>query len=97
MPEDQEPRQGTRRELVDATLVGVGAALLVGILWLVSRGAPSATRDPFMTQPVLVPTPTPTPQPVASPIATPRSQEQRRDRRRSRRAGTPEAGGAASP
>jgi hypothetical protein len=95
--DDQEPRYSARRELVSATLVAGGAAFVLGILWLVSQGAPSATRDPFMTQPRLVPTPTPTPQPAASPIATPRSRERRRARRRPRRSGTPEAGEAASP
>ena len=44
---------------------------MLGILWLVSRAAPSATRDPVMTPPEIVPTPTPTPE--ATPAATPAS------------------------
>src|SRR5215217_199820 len=102
MSDRQESRNSTRREFVQATLVAVGAALVLGILWLVSRAAPSATRDPLMTPPEIVPTPTPTPAPtqVATPVRTPEATL--RSRRRSRRPRrlrplTPVTGGAASP
>jgi hypothetical protein len=63
-----DPRESTRREFLGASVVAIGSALLVGILWLVARRAPSATRDPHMTPQELVPTPLPTPLPP--PVAT---------------------------
>jgi hypothetical protein len=36
----------TRRNLIGAALTALGSALIVVILWLISRGAPSAGRDP---------------------------------------------------
>jgi len=80
----QEPSTSTRREVVRAALVAASAALLLGALWLVSRGAPSATRDPGMTPPALVPTPSPqvVATPAATPAATPTSRARRTRRRR---------------
>ena len=98
MSDPQESSNSTRREVIGATLVAGAAALVVGILWLVSRGAPSATRDPGMTLPALVPTPTPIPTPTAvAPVATPTLRARKRARRLRRRLGTPEAGEAVSP
>jgi hypothetical protein len=102
----QEPSNSTRRELIGATLVAGAAALVVGILWLVSRGAPSATRDPGMALPALVPTPTPKPtlKPTPKPtptsvatVATPTLRARKRARRLQRQQGTAEAGAAVSP
>jgi len=59
----------TRRGFLGAMLVSLGAALLIGLLWIVSRNAPSAGRDPAFTAPVLAPTRTPTP--AVSPAPTP--------------------------
>lgn len=43
----------TRRGFVGALLTALGSALLLLLLWLVSRGAPSAGRDPEFTPPAL--------------------------------------------
>ena len=98
MSDPQESSNSTRREVIGATLVAGVAALVVGILWLVSRGAPSATRDPGMTPQELVPTPTPkpTPTPVAT-IATPTARARKRARRLQLQQGTPQAGATVSP
>jgi hypothetical protein len=45
-----------RRGLLGAVAAGLGAALLVAVLWVAARDAPSAGRDPNLTQPMLVPT-----------------------------------------
>jgi hypothetical protein len=45
-----------RRGLLGAIVAGLGAALLVAVLWLAARDAPSAGRDPNLTQPMSVPT-----------------------------------------
>ncbi|MBW3631520.1 MAG: hypothetical protein KY456_00690 [Chloroflexi bacterium] len=65
-----DPRESTRREFLGAAVVAIGSALLVGILWLIARRAPSATRDPEMTPPALVPTRPPPPVSIPSPTAT---------------------------
>lgn len=98
MSDPQESSNSTRREVIGATLVAGVAALVVGILWLVSRGAPSATRDPGMTPPELVPTPTPTPMPTpTATVATLTPGARKRARRLRRQQGTPEAGAVGSP
>lgn len=43
----------TRRGFLAALAVAVGSALLIGLLWLLSRGAPSAGRDPEWTPPAM--------------------------------------------
>lgn len=45
--------------------VSLAAMLLIGLLWLLARGAPSAGRDPNLALPALVPTA------VATATATP--------------------------
>ena len=57
------PTQTTRmwRGFTGAVIVGIVSLLLVGVLWGISRSAPSAGRDPNMTPLVLVPTRTPEP------------------------------------
>ncbi len=39
----------TRREFIGALATAVLSALLIGLLWLFSRRAPSAGRDPVLT------------------------------------------------
>jgi hypothetical protein len=46
--------------ITGAVIVGLVSLLVIGVLWGVSRNAPSAGRDPNMTPLVLVPTRTPT-------------------------------------
>ena len=46
----------TRRGFVPALLAAIGAALVVGLAWLVSRDAPSSGRDPEFMSPALAPT-----------------------------------------
>lgn len=41
----------TRRGFLGACVAGGLSALLVGVLWLLSRGRPSAGRDPAFTPP----------------------------------------------
>jgi hypothetical protein len=58
----------TRRGFLGAVLATVIAALIVGLLWLAARDAPSAGRDPQLTPPLYLPTrpaPTTTPAPPA--------------------------------
>ena len=50
------PLARTRRGFLQALLVSIGVLLVVGTIWLVSRGAPSAGRDPEFTPPAIVPT-----------------------------------------
>jgi hypothetical protein len=45
----------TRRGFIAAALAALASALLVGLLWLFSRHAPSAGRDPNMTPEAQVP------------------------------------------
>jgi hypothetical protein len=58
-----------RHGFTAALLAGLASLLLIGGLWVVSREAPSAGRDPNMTPLVLVPTRTPTP--AATPAVPP--------------------------
>ena len=50
------PLARTRRGFLQALLVSIGVLLAVGTIWLVSRGAPSAGRDPEFTPPAIAPT-----------------------------------------
>lgn len=45
-----------RRGVLQSLLAAIGALLVVGLVWIVSRDAPSAGRDPEFTPPVLAPT-----------------------------------------
>lgn len=70
-PEDARMAMAhTRRGFVGAALASLVSALVVALLWLLARGAPSAGRDPNLTRPMRLPTRTPTPVTPAS--ATPR-------------------------
>ncbi len=61
----------TRRGFLGAALASLGAALLIGLLWMVSHNAPSAGRDPAYTPPVLAPTRAPTPPVSPAPNPSP--------------------------
>ena len=45
-----------RRGFLQSLLAAIGALLVVGLGWIVSRDAPSAGRDPEFTPPALAPT-----------------------------------------
>lgn len=60
----------TRRGFLGAVLASIGALLAVGLVWLVSRNAPSAGRDPEWTLPALAPTRTPATATPAPPAIT---------------------------
>jgi hypothetical protein len=49
----------TRRGFLGAAVTAIVSAVVIGVLWLVSRGAPSAGTDPAYKPPVVVPTATP--------------------------------------
>lgn len=66
---DADERNALRRDARAAIIVTVVAALLVGFLWLISRDAPSAGRDPNFTP--LVPVATRVPTPAATPLLSP--------------------------
>lgn len=53
------PGARTRRGFLGALLAALSSALVIALLWLLSRGAPSAGRDPNWTMPAPVPTNTP--------------------------------------
>jgi hypothetical protein len=65
---DANEREALRRDARAAVAVTVIAALLIGFLWLISRDAPSAGRDPNLTP--LVPVATRVPTPAATPLAS---------------------------
>ena len=54
----------TRRGLLGSLAVSLGAALIIVLLWLITRGAPSAGTDPNLTPPAYAPT---RPAPTATP------------------------------
>jgi hypothetical protein len=49
----------TRRGFLGAAVTAIVSALVIGFLWLISRGAPSAGTDPAYVPPVVVPTAVP--------------------------------------
>jgi hypothetical protein len=53
----------TRRGFLGAVVTATLSALVIGVLWLISRDAPSSGTDPAYEPPVVVPT--------AAPIGTP--------------------------
>ncbi len=66
LPGQRDPGEAnarTRRGFLSAVVVSLASALIVGLLWLIARRAPSAGRDPDLTPPAFAPTrsaPTPT-------------------------------------
>lgn len=50
----------TRRGFVGAVIAAAASALVIVLLWLISRGAPSAGRDPSLTPEMPLPTRIPT-------------------------------------
>jgi hypothetical protein len=61
---------GMPRGLTGSVVVIVCAAVLIGVLGLAARDAPSAGRDPQMTPLALVPTRVPTPAATEPPDAS---------------------------
>jgi hypothetical protein len=49
----------TRRGFLGAAVAAIASAVVIGLLWLISRGAPSAGIDPAYKPPAAVPTATP--------------------------------------
>jgi hypothetical protein len=49
----------TRRGFLGAAATAIVSAIVIGFLWLVSRGAPSASTDPAYVPPAVVPTDAP--------------------------------------
>jgi hypothetical protein len=45
----------TRRGFLGAAVTAIASALVIGVLWLISRRAPSAGIDPAYVPPVEVP------------------------------------------
>jgi hypothetical protein len=45
----------TRRGFLGAAVMAIMSALVIGLLWLISRGAPSAGTDPAYVPPAEVP------------------------------------------
>src|SRR3954469_20587692 len=59
----------TRRGFLGAFIASIASGLVIVLLWLVSRNAPSAGRDPHLTPFVVVPTRPPvTPSPALSTV-----------------------------
>ena len=57
----------TRRGLMQSLAAAIGAVVVVAVVWLVSRNAPSAGRDPEFTPPAMAPS-------RMAPAATPPSE-----------------------
>jgi hypothetical protein len=53
----------TRRGFLGAAVTTVVSAVVIGLLWLISREAPSAGTDPAYVPPIVVPTAVPEPTP----------------------------------
>lgn len=53
---DESAHTLVRRGFLQSLLAAIGALLVVGMAWIVSRDAPSAGRDPEFTPPMLAPT-----------------------------------------
>ncbi|MFN8663773.1 MAG: twin-arginine translocation signal domain-containing protein [Thermomicrobiales bacterium] len=53
----------TRRGFLGAVVTTVVSAVVIGLLWLISREAPSAGTDPAYVPPIVVPTAVPEPTP----------------------------------
>lgn len=45
----------TRRGFLGAVITAIASALVIAVLWLISRGAPSAGTDPAYVPPGVVP------------------------------------------
>ncbi|MFN8592657.1 MAG: hypothetical protein U0031_14460 [Thermomicrobiales bacterium] len=56
MNDTQQTAPSHRSAFFGAVIVVLGAVLVIGVLWLAARGAPSSARDPQMTPLALVPT-----------------------------------------
>jgi hypothetical protein len=64
-------QEAMRKDVRAALIVTLVSALLIGLLWFISRDAPSAGRDPNMTPLVPVATRMPTRPATPLPLATP--------------------------
>jgi hypothetical protein len=66
--EETAAKARTRRGFLGALLATLASGLVAVLLWLLSRNAPSAGRDPAWADPVRLPTRTPAPTTSPEPV-----------------------------